>query len=382
MTQRIPELDGIRGIAILLIVIVHFGDYSPAHQNMWEQAIRAVMAFGWTGVDLFFVLSGCLITGILLDNKGSRHYFRFFYARRALRILPLYYLSVAGFFFGVLPLAHSFGHGLRIHLSEQVWYWLYISNWRIAFDEYAVEPLSHFWSLAIEEQFYLIWPLIVFFTKESKLLYVCLAMILGALGLRCLPAMQAMHADYSGFLYALTPFRMDSLAFGASLAVIIRRPRLTRLTSRWLGTLILVAVLSTFAVVIAARSVRPFSAVMGGFGYTAIGLLYAAVVFYGLVNQGSRALIPRMFRYSALRSLGKYSYAMYVIHWPISLYLTDYFQAQIRWGSGLPAAFLCVAVGLAISYVLAVVSWNLVEKHFLRLRDRFPSAIISIQPES
>ncbi len=380
MTGRVPELDGIRGIAILLIVIVHFGDYAPVQQTTAEQAIRAVIAFGWTGVDLFFVLSGCLITGILLTAKGSPHYFRSFYARRALRILPLYYLSVAGFFWLVLPAAHAQHRGLQLHASEQVWYWLYLSNWRIAFDEYAVEPLSHFWSLAIEEQFYLIWPLIVFLVSESKLLWVCLAVILGALGLRCLPSMQAVHAEYSEFLYALTPFRMDTLAFGALLALTLRSAKLTRLAQRWLGSAFGLSLFGIGAAMFFAKSVRPFSAPMGAFGYSAVGLLYASIVMFALLRRGSSSLIPRLLRHPLLRSLGKYSYAMYVIHWPISLYLTEYFQSNLPWTRGLPAALLCIATGLALSYGLAVLSWNLVEKHFLRLRDRFPYSATSIEP--
>ena len=136
------------------------------------------------------------------------------------------------------------------------------------------------------------------------------------------------------------------------------------------------------AVIAAAKSVRPFSAIMGTFGYSAIGLLYASILLYAVLRKGSPALLPRLFRHPALRTLGKYSYAMYVIHWPISLYLTEYFQARMPWADGLPAALLCIVTGLAISYGLAVLSWNSIEKHFLRLRVRFPYEPTSIPPVS
>ncbi len=381
-TRRIPELDGIRGIAILLIIVVHFGDYTPTSQSTWVQAVRAVIGFGWTGVDLFFVLSGCLITGILLDLKGAPRYFLPFYARRALRILPLYYLSVALFFFAVLPLAHALGRGARIHESEQVWYWLYLCNWRIAVDEYAVEPLSHFWSLAIEEQFYLVWPLVVWVVAESRLIWICSAIIAGALALRCLPLSQSLHATYSGFLYALTPYRMDALAMGAAIAVIMRNPRLRSRAERWLLPALLGALIGLGTVIFEARSVRPFSFAMGTFGYTFTGLVFACGVLYALLRQGSDAPLPRLFRTLFLRSLGKYSYAMYVIHWPISLYLTEWFQSRVHGADGLAAASLCILAGLMISYGLALLSWHLFESRFLNLRTRFPYRPTSIQPVS
>ncbi len=361
---HVPELDGVRGIAVLLVILVHFGDYVPTQRIPIADALRAGFDFGWVGVDLFFVLSGFLITGILLEAKGSPNYFRSFYMRRVLRILPLYYLSVAVYFWLIRP--------GQVPASEQVWYWTYLANWRIAYDPDTLVGLSHFWSLAIEEQFYLVWPLLVFLVPESALLWVCVGFILSALGLRNVPAFQALHAQYYQFLYALTPFRVDSLAFGALSAVVMRRRPLAALADRWLGAAFLTGCLATISVVAAGRSIQPFTNLMDVWGFSAIALVCATVVFYARSRTGSNALFPKALRSGVLRSFGKYSYAIYIIQWPLSLKVDEFFRTRIAWGGGLGAALVSIVVGTALSYGLAWLSWNLIEKHFLRLKAQFP----------
>ena len=353
-----------RGIAVLLVILVHFGDYQPTKRIFIADLLRAGFDFGWVGVDLFFVLSGFLITGILLNAKGSRNYFRWFYVRRALRILPLYYLSVAVYFWWFRP-AH-------VAASEQVWYWTYLANWRIAYDPDSAAAVSHFWSLAIEEQFYLMWPLLVFALTETTLLWTCVAVILFALGLRNVSAFQALHAQYYQFLYALTPFRVDSLAFGALAALAVRKQTLRAAAERWLGAAFLTGVAATGAVIAAGRSVQPFSKLMDVWGFSAIAWLCATAVLYAWLRRGSNRWPARMLRNGVLRSFGKYSYAIYIIQWPLSMGVDEFFRARVTWGGGMGAALASIMVGTAVSYGLAVLSWNLLEKHFLRLKRWFP----------
>src|SRR5947209_10880356 len=135
--SRIPELDGIRGIAILMVLMVHFGS-APGLPS----AVGAVVEFGWAGVDLFFVLSGFLITGILLSTRQHEGYFSTFYRNRTLRIFPIYY----AFLLVALVLAPEW---------KQVAYWLYLGHFMNASDQ-PIKYMRHFWSLAIEEQFYLL----------------------------------------------------------------------------------------------------------------------------------------------------------------------------------------------------------------------------------
>ncbi len=147
-----PALDGIRGIAVSLVLLCHFvGAYEPT--TTVGGIVYAVLRSGWCGVDLFFVLSGFLITGILVETKTAPNFFRSFYMRRFLRIFPLYY-ALLFVWFGVLgSLAARFGwDAYAIGRDRQLWYWAYLGNWLRPSRE-LVGAIAHLWTLAIEEQF-------------------------------------------------------------------------------------------------------------------------------------------------------------------------------------------------------------------------------------
>ena len=179
MTRRpqagfIPALDGLRGIAIILVMLHHFTYYRPT--SGIDALIGSVLFFGWTGVDLFFVLSGFLITGILLDTRGSERYFTSFYARRTLRIFPLYYL-VLFLAFVVLPkfpAVHPVLAG-QADVPPQWPYWLYLTNFSIADRGWVHGWVDVAWSLAIEEQFYLVWPLVIWLCPPRLVAWLCTA---------------------------------------------------------------------------------------------------------------------------------------------------------------------------------------------------------------
>src|SRR5579863_7613015 len=164
ISRHLPSLDGLRGVAVLLVLIGHFA-YVPIALKGIPGKIFALTHAGWTGVELFFVLSGFLITGILLDSKGAENYVSSFYIRRALRILPLYYGAVLVAFV-LLPLLGRAGlPGLSPEFNpDQLWYWFYAGNWAWNWN-HCYQPFAHFWSLAVEEQFYLAWPWIVWMTS-------------------------------------------------------------------------------------------------------------------------------------------------------------------------------------------------------------------------
>ena len=171
--QRNKALDGVRGLALLIVVVHNTAWISGTSNHFTFKLYTSAAAAGWAGVQLFFVLSGFLITGILLDTQHAPNYFRRFYVRRTLRIFPLYFLMLAVAVFVVAPLQRDSSWAQSVH-SYQWTYWLYVSNWTEPFG-YSVHGLSHLWSLAVEEQFYLIWPLVVWWLSSRRLYWLAVA---------------------------------------------------------------------------------------------------------------------------------------------------------------------------------------------------------------
>ncbi len=178
MQGHIPVLDGIRGLAILLVMLAHFSGelVLKTHYPIIGPIVTKLMLNGLLGVDLFFILSGFLITGILLKTKDFERYFLNFYVRRLLRIFPLYY-GVLFVVFWVLPLFLEFDKTTQSLSSNQWWLWLYLTNFpgHPNWDSSSIFHLGHFWSLAVEEHFYLVWPLVVFFCSTNLLKKICLS---------------------------------------------------------------------------------------------------------------------------------------------------------------------------------------------------------------
>ena len=232
--QRLPPLDGVRGLAVLAVMISHFYGLNRLKDLLWTDRIYATLTDGgWIGVDLFFVLSGFLITGILYDSKGGEGYFRSFYMRRVLRIFPLYY----GFLFVVFVVAPLLvqprPNDLQWLIDHQWWYWLYIPNFLGATFTNHVPPYTgHLWSLAIEEQFYICWPLVVFLCSRRTLLRVCAGVIALSLLLRIGFRLTDVPRDW---VYIVTPARLDGLASGAMVTLLIRSPSGRALVARHPG---------------------------------------------------------------------------------------------------------------------------------------------------
>ena len=370
--ERVAALDGVRGLAILLVVVMHctfFGYLLPSPEPLGpDHPVVRVTLLGWCGVDIFFVLSGFLITGILLRSKEQRHYFRDFYARRALRIFPLYYAVIVLLLFVLdRPAATT---------SERVSYLLYYQNLRLATVGEVHGDIARIvtWSLAIEEQFYLVWPAIVLVASRRTLAAICALAIALSIALRFfvlaggLDNLVGPHLRIGAHFFTLC--RMDALAAGACLALVPLPPP-------WFGRL---------AAGLGAASLPVIAFASGGslpetMGMQRWGLIAALLLAVGvLVLARGSDVVARLFTNRALRSLGKYSYCIYLTHLlvieTIAKWITAPQMADARtWisakcsGGVVLAAFTLLSLGAA--WLLGFASWHLYEKHFLALKRFF-----------
>jgi peptidoglycan/LPS O-acetylase OafA/YrhL len=369
---HVPELDGVRGMAVLLVVLYHLQLFARVGDQ--GTLYGWVASIGWSGVDLFFVLSGFLITGILLDSRYKEKYFQNFYARRVLRIFPLYYVVVGAVFVGGPALLWHFSHdnaliARSVKPGSQVFAWTYTFNLPFAFDPNRVSKLiAPLWSLSVEEQFYLVWPLAVYLLRPQALRSVCLALIGGALMVRVAFAV----AGNTNAAYALTPCRSDALALGALLALTVRAPGGIEKIRRWGWKICLVALVGVTAATL-IRGTDFKDSIIVTAGISLVGLLYAAAL--GTVvsaPEGSR--VRSGLRLCPLRFLGKYSYAIYMFHQAIITVLLKRtspasLATQLHSILAGDVAF-CLIVGTA-SVVAAMASWWLLEKRFLALKRAF-----------
>ncbi len=375
-----PALDGLRGIAILLVLIIHSYGVGIVHRQgfFWELAHT-----GWIGVDLFFVLSGYLITGILLGTRGGARYYSSFFARRALRIFPPYFLVLAGLLALGFCVPSLQTDGYRLFLKNQGWLWTFTTNVRITLqgnpaDFGSLAPgtsifnTSHFWSLAVEEQFYWFWPFVVATLPPRRLLWA----LVGLLALA--PALRYVMVDNGNpyGAYVFTTGRMDTLCMGALVAVLEQRGQLHRLR-RWAAPLALVALTAIAGLALWRGGYDALDPAVILYGYSLNAFLFALVLVHVLSAPGG--LMARSCAANVLRFMGKYSYSVYLVHLLIanpllltSLHDTDYVQktvgAMVVW---LSLVFVVTSSG---SYAVAWVLWHTVEKRFLALKRYFPYA--------
>jgi peptidoglycan/LPS O-acetylase OafA/YrhL len=343
MDKRLPQLDGVRGVAILLVMLVNTSEKYPGLH------LQRFVGNGWMGVDLFFALSGFLITGILLESKSEPNYFKNFYARRVLRILPLYY-AVLFLMFVIIPLARPAEGHLIFERSSPWWaYPFFLQNFLVGVPTNGAGPLGASWSLAIEEQFYLVWPLVVRYCSLGQLRRIATAMILVS------PPLTYVLAAHHVLIYSSVLCRQVGLMAGALLAVLLRSDGFTParyLKSAWL----LFAVTLTGAFVSVEWNAQWLA-------FTFVGLAAASFIFLALYS--TQRWLQAALQNPWLMYTGTISYGLYLLH-----KLPGDFAQMMHLDRHLAAVLPIIFLG---SYALAALSWNILEKPFLRLKRYFPS---------
>lgn len=342
---------------------------SPA----WLSPFALFAHAGWIGVQLFFVLSGFLITGNLIDSRRASNYYSAFYARRVLRIFPLYFVTlIVGLL--ILPSVLSYSPGALASHANQGWYWTFLSNWSQPFGK-EVSGFSHFWSLAVEEQFYLLWPFIIHRMSERGI--VVLAAVLGIAALVVRSALLLAHAPHET-AYMFTVCRMDALALGAGAAALVRMPagiawlRVNRDRLTWLALgLLLVAGALT-------HEFETYHWTTLSYGQTMLGISFALFLL-SLVTErtsGKRSRVVELLSTAPMRSIGRYSFAMYILHVPIANAIDSSSFAPL----GQIGKVVYVLTVMVLSYLGGAVSYHLLEKHFLRLKRWFVPRITMPPP--
>jgi peptidoglycan/LPS O-acetylase OafA/YrhL len=364
--QHLPALDGLRGVAILGVLCCHFVRVSPEASDPVSRWVGLAASYGWLGVDLFFVLSGFLITGILLDTKGGPDFFRNFYARRILRIFPLYYAYLCGIL--MLGLAYWLLKGAtpRVHdlFADGLWAFPYLTNVQVAVQKTNVSTvLNHFWSLGIEEQFYLIWPAVVALTSRRQLGAVCGVSIFLAAVAREL----CRRLGYTQAADVLMPCRADSLALGGLLALAARSETVLAVLSRIPRCCLVLPAIP--AIACATAIVRVPGALQPGL----VAIAFGALLLLAL-SSSKQSRTGRLFGSGVLRTLGKYSYGLYVLNQPVAFFPGNVLLHQ-RLARLLKFPLAATAVhalaGIGVTFVLAWLSWHLLEQHFLKLKRLF-----------
>ena len=365
---HVPLLDGVRGLAVLLLLSHQLVlDVLPdAGAPAAARLLDRLMQPGWIGVQLFFVLSGFLITGVLLDSKAKGGYFRSFYGRRVLRIFPLYYLLLVVLAF-VLPLLGRVPPLLQADARAMPLAWIYLSNWTT----HVPAPIGHCWSLAVEEQFYLVWPFVVAALSAPRLLRLCFVLAALAFGFRIGVWTLGLSPEIA---YQNTFARMDALALGAAGAVVLRDPAaVERLAPGLRRALMLAAVAVVVAAIFGLVRTGPVTQIGG---YSLLAIAFALLISVGVIEQAagggriSAALSAR-----PLRLFGKYSYAIYIIHLPLHIFVSKVLLADVVAYRGanrfvaIQLAYAIVMTGVLLG--LAMLSYHLFEKHFLKLKRYF-----------
>lgn len=358
LPKRIPELDGFRGIAVLMVMVEHVYEAGPSISL--PGPLNLIVSHGWLGVDLFFVLSGFLITGILLDERERSDYFQSFYRRRACRILPLAVTVLL-----LCALVSGFAHDDRTFTSSVLLTLAFCSNLQWSLGILAIPGTGVMWSLAVEEHFYLLWPLAVRRFPRMTIGYLAAAIVLLSPIAR---ALAIHHGVRPMAVYQLSWFRFDGLALGALLAIFVRSRYFTTrntwaLASGWLAMVVAMTLILRPYGVSEAKSMASEA-----MRYTQAQALFGSAMAVALAHHGTAG--TRFLRSRFLGWAATLSYCLYLIHMPVGAsYVWVLHHAGIT-VDGLAGVLSRYAVIFPVSFALAALSGKYLEAPFMRMRFR------------
>jgi len=364
--KRLSQLDGIRGLAVALVILVHLPPLLGIGigRNLFSICLYRVLHVGWLGVDIFFVLSGFLITGIIVKDRSKQGFWSGFYMRRSFRILPAFIVV----FVITLLIAHFFLP--QIHTSS--WYLLaatfFMANWTVITDS-EMPMLGHLWSLAVEEQFYFLWPQAAKRLKSTSILKLALSLAVISELLRI--TLATLHVN-AYIVYKITPTSIDGLSIGAALAVGITLPPVHRFLAVWWQRIALIAAALLPLAYLALRgSLFVFNVWSQVLAIPPV-IVLTAMLIYGAIESALPPGLARFLGSPVMTYLGRRSYALYLIHVPVLIGIersrADGALHRLPAGAGINAVLTLSAIAVAL--LLAELSWRIIESPAQNLRRR------------
>ncbi len=344
--QYYKNLDGTRGIAAMMVLVHHFFYFNDTDYPINMDFYREITEFGQHGVSLFFVLSGFVITRILLNNRNEPKYFKTFYRRRVLRILPLYYLYLFFVFF-LMPFILDTDF---VNLKLQLPYYFYSQNFVDLLGIDASGP-GHYWSLAVEEHFYMIWPLVIYLTSPKQLWKVIGVSIILIFCLRYFMLSEGLEINHFTFT------RIDQLLFGTMLALMEYNGFLKKKKAAYYFIIIGLSIIPIAALTYYLQKHFFFTKEMLKSSLQA--LFFFSIIGY-LIASNVQTTVNRILSGRILQYLGKISYSLYVWHVGVLFIL---FEFAIT-GSIILDLLLLITISIMISHI----SYKYFESYFLRLK--------------
>lgn len=345
--KYLKELDGIRAIAALMVMSCHFFQILNLKGGIYYY-LNKIAIFGGTGVSLFFVLSGFLITRLLLITKSKNNYFINFYARRALRIFPLYYLFLFIYYF-VYPFVYK---NSITPFSSQVYYWVYLQNFAITFN-WGTDGPAHFWSLAVEEHFYLIWPLVIFVSNSKNIIKIALLIIIFAFLLRIFFIINNLDVFYFTFT------RFDELALGSIFSILEFNGQLKKIKTKLFLQLITLIIIPTL--ILWGFYTGQQNKIVQVIKFNLLSFFYFFTIGY-VINMSDDNVIKKLLKMKFFSYSGKISYGLYVYHPLCFIIYNKYFHTEI---------LLDFMLSFILTYLVATFSYFTFENYFLKLKTRF-----------